>query len=245
MPVNLSSIIGESEQSLAVLNSPRLSVSLRTPLQSDVDTTNRGEGKRTIWPRTWEFGLAFLLGMCVIMMTQSLWKLLRPPITLVQTAGHVDLNFADSKLLQQLPGVGPQLADRIVSYRKIHGPFRRLEDLKEVHGIGDTTLERLLYHLIVVSNERKSDNESERYRYLRSSTKELSSDLIDLNQAGLNELQKLPGIGPVLAQRILDDRTKHGLYETVYDLSRIAGIKTKTIEKIMPYVKVEKDKPSS
>ncbi|HMP15981.1 MAG TPA: helix-hairpin-helix domain-containing protein, partial [Gemmatales bacterium] len=92
---------------------------------------------------------------------------------------------------------------------------------------------------------RKSDNESERYRYLRSSTKELSSDLIDLNQAGLNELQKLPGIGPVLAQRILDDRTKHGLYETVYDLSRIAGIKTKTIEKIMPYVKVEKDKPSS
>ena len=48
----------------------------------------------------------------------------------------LDLNTSDAQALQTLPGVGPVLAERIVAYRKAHGPFRSPEDLLQVPGIG-------------------------------------------------------------------------------------------------------------
>lgn len=64
------------------------------------------------------------------------------PVTFVE-AGPLDLNRATAKELQELPGIGPVLAMRIVSWREAHGPFRRVEDLLAVPGIGPKTLERL------------------------------------------------------------------------------------------------------
>ncbi len=48
--------------------------------------------------------------------------------------------------LALLPGIGAQTADRIVRYRKEHGPFRSFEDLLGVKGIGPRTLERIRPH---------------------------------------------------------------------------------------------------
>ncbi|WP_131741240.1 ComEA family DNA-binding protein [Actinomadura roseirufa] len=48
----------------------------------------------------------------------------------------VDLNAATAAQLDQLPGVGPVLAQRIVDYRTQHGPFRSVDQLQEVDGIG-------------------------------------------------------------------------------------------------------------
>lgn len=53
----------------------------------------------------------------------------------------VDINTADAALLQMLDGIGPALAQRIVDYRSEHGPFRTVEDLLAVKGIGEATLE--------------------------------------------------------------------------------------------------------
>jgi competence ComEA-like helix-hairpin-helix protein len=61
---------------------------------------------------------------------------------------------------------------------------------------------------------------------------------IDINQAGLTELQLLPGIGPALAQRILDDRLKNGPYRSADDLDRVRGIGPKTLEKLRPLIRV-------
>jgi len=47
----------------------------------------------------------------------------------------IDINRATVEDLQRLPGVGPILAQRIVSYRETHGPFQRPEQLAEVPGI--------------------------------------------------------------------------------------------------------------
>gem|GEM_PF-2128042 len=55
---------------------------------------------------------------------------------------------------------------------------------------------------------------------------------VNINTAGLDELQRLTGIGPALAQRILDDREKHGPYESVDELRRVSGIGEKTVEKL-------------
>ncbi|MDQ0373438.1 ComEA family DNA-binding protein [Cellulomonas humilata] len=54
----------------------------------------------------------------------------------------VDLNTADAGALDALPGIGPVLADRIVSHRE-DGPFTTIDELADVAGIGPTLLERL------------------------------------------------------------------------------------------------------
>ncbi len=46
-----------------------------------------------------------------------------------------DINTADSKALERLPGVGPKTAQNIVTYRQAHGAFAHLEDLRKVKGI--------------------------------------------------------------------------------------------------------------
>lgn len=51
----------------------------------------------------------------------------------------VDVNRATSSELERLPRVGPALAKRIVVWRDQHGPFRSIEDLRHVHGIGPAT----------------------------------------------------------------------------------------------------------
>lgn len=55
----------------------------------------------------------------------------------------VAINSADVRELQRLPRVGPVLAARIVAWRQAHGPFRSLNDLQRVQGIGRNTAAQL------------------------------------------------------------------------------------------------------
>jgi competence protein ComEA len=61
---------------------------------------------------------------------------------------------------------------------------------------------------------------------------------LDLNRATAEELQNLPGIGPVLAQRVIDQRTAHGLFNTVDDLKDVKGIGKKRMDQLRPLVMV-------
>ena len=56
----------------------------------------------------------------------------------------VNINTATVQELEALPGIGPTLAQRIVDYRREHGPFQAPESLIHVKGIGEGTLEDLL-----------------------------------------------------------------------------------------------------
>lgn len=57
--------------------------------------------------------------------------------------GRININTADSQGLQQLAGVGPATAEKIIAYRKENGPFKSAEELKNVSGIGDKTFDKL------------------------------------------------------------------------------------------------------
>jgi len=63
--------------------------------------------------------------------------------------GAVDLNTADAETLQQLPGIGPALAERIVADREANGPFADLEDLTRVSGIGEKTVQAIAPYVTV------------------------------------------------------------------------------------------------
>ena len=66
-----------------------------------------------------------------------------------------------------------------------------------------------------------------------------TSPKVNLNRAGVDELQMLPGIGPVLAQRMVEWRKAHGRYRTVDDLQEVKGIGKKRLEQLRPLVTVK------
>ena len=47
----------------------------------------------------------------------------------------IDLNAADAKTLEQLPGIGAELAERLIAYRRLNGPFRSVDELADVAGM--------------------------------------------------------------------------------------------------------------
>lgn len=55
----------------------------------------------------------------------------------------VNINAASKEELQTLSGVGPSRAETIIQYRTEHGPFRKLEDLMKISGIGEKTFTKL------------------------------------------------------------------------------------------------------
>ena len=57
--------------------------------------------------------------------------------------GKININTADSEELQELDGVGPVTAEKIIAYRDENGRFTDIEDIKNVSGIGDKTFEKL------------------------------------------------------------------------------------------------------
>ena len=60
-----------------------------------------------------------------------------------QKTAKININKADETELQNLPGIGPAKAAAIVEYRNTSGPFKVVEDLKNISGIGDKTFEKL------------------------------------------------------------------------------------------------------
>ena len=68
------------------------------------------------------------------------------------------------------------------------------------------------------------------------------NDPIDLNRATARELVQLPGVGEVIAKRIIDFREEHGPFKRVEDLTKVKGIGEKSLEKIRPYIRIGKGK---
>ncbi len=60
----------------------------------------------------------------------------------------------------------------------------------------------------------------------------------DLNRAGVEELQRLPRVGPVMAKRIVQYRDRVGRFTSVEQLLEVKGIGRKTLERLRPYVYV-------
>ncbi len=65
----------------------------------------------------------------------------------------IDLNTATGQELETLPGIGPVMAERIISYREVNGPFASVDDIENVPRIGPKTLESIR-PLVTVAGSR-------------------------------------------------------------------------------------------
>lgn len=143
------------------------------------------------------------------------------------TAGHplepgqrLDPNTSSANDLARIPGVGMRFAKRIVEDRELRGPFGVLADLDRVDGVGPGMLRRL-----------------EPFLHLPASTPE-GDRLVDLNQAGPEELQQLPGIGPAKAAAIIGWRERYGPFTETGELDRVPGIGPALALRLAPLVRV-------
>ena len=68
---------------------------------------------------------------------------------------QVDLNRASEEELMRVPGIGEIMAGRIVAFRDEHGPFKRVEDLMKIKGIGEKSFQKLSAHVKVSRPKKK------------------------------------------------------------------------------------------
>ena len=61
----------------------------------------------------------------------------------------ININTADSEELQKLKGIGPSIAERIISYRTSYGDYVTIEEIMEVKGIGEKTFEKIKEYICV------------------------------------------------------------------------------------------------
>ena len=161
---------------------------------------------------------------------------------------RIDPNKAGEEELDRLPGVGPAVARRIVQLRVDRGSFVEPSDLLSVQGVGPATLARILPYLELptsaLSGEATRPWLQPRPR-LRGSDGFGGQDpgpvrnpqiLVDLNRASREELELLPGVGPVMSQRILELRESLGRFRRLDELRSVRGIGSATIERLRPVV---------
>ncbi len=162
-------------------------------------------------------------------------------------ADLIDLNTADRSELAQVPGVGPKTAEAIADHRRLHGPFKSVDELKNVRGVGPVTFEKVRTHFRAGALPQQPAAEVPLSPQPQpQATKPAASGVrkiqpgdppIDVNTATADELQRLPGVGPVTAQAIIAARAAKP-FASVNDLDRVKGIGPKTLDKLRPFVVV-------
>ena len=183
-------------------------------------------------------------------------------LTTGRGVARVDLNRATEAELRRLPNVGPKVAERIVAHRDANGPFRSFDDLQDVPGVGEATVNtiRPWVSLSVVrlqsGDDRRegafaADAPADAVRLARkpptpeppwAAAKKIEpgDPPLDVNAATFEQLQTLPGVGKVIAGRIIEERQLDP-FRSVDDLRRVRGIGVKTLEKIRPFARVARE----
>lgn len=84
-------------------------------------------------------GFSLLLFLCTAINANKK----KPP------AKPININTATSEELQQVPGIGPATAQKILQMRKSYGPFKSVDDLLAIRGLGEKRLDKMRKYLIV------------------------------------------------------------------------------------------------
>jgi competence protein ComEA len=157
-------------------------------------------------------------------------------------ASSVDINTADQKTLEALPGIGKATAKAIIAGR----PYKSVDDLKRVKGMSDKKINSLRSKVTVgatavpapsatpapkaTAEEKKAPaaEKAAKTKSSKSAGKLAPGQKININTATQQEIEALPGIGPKKAQDIIKGRP----YDKPEDIMKVKGIKQGIYNKI-------------
>ncbi len=132
-----------------------------------------------------------------------------------KTRTKVDINRADSAMLESLSGIGPVLASRIIKFRTQLGGFFTIEQLLDVYGVKPETYDN-------VKN------------YIEVSAPDVT--LLSVNTVTVKELLVNPYFKYKIANALVNYRTMHGNYQSLEDIKNCELIDDVLYEKIKPYL---------
>jgi competence protein ComEA len=163
-------------------------------------------------------------------------------------AAAVDVNSADEKTIAALPGIGKKTAKEIIAGR----PYKNIDDLKKVKGMTDAKLKGIENKITVgaaaapaaapaaaapaakAEKTQKAEKAPKAEKASKETGKLAAGEKVNINTASKDQLDKLPGIGAVKAQAIIDGRP----YSKPEDIMKVKGIKEKQYEKIKDLITV-------
>jgi comEA protein len=172
----------------------------------------------------------------------------------------VNLNTADEKAIAGAKGVGDKLAKELVKNR----PYKTWEEVSKVKGVGSgkklDSLKKVLKLTEGIAtkdepvvaekaSKKKTSSKGDEATSASSSPSKKSSSSsseklapgtkININTASAEELDKLPEIGPVKAQAIVEYRKANGPFKSAEDIEKVKGIKEGTFAKIKDFIVVK------
>jgi DNA uptake protein ComE-like DNA-binding protein len=131
-------------------------------------------------------------------------------------------------------GLSTYVANNILKYISAGGKVKNANDLMKIYGMDSVQLITSSPYLIYPTAENIPFADSSKNSY---SPKRFTKTL-DLNQATIHQLDSLPGIGPVLAERIIKFKEGLGGFFDIHQLKDIYGLPPETLEKITPYLTI-------
>ena len=146
-------------------------------------------------------------------------------------AASLDPNTVDSATLLRL-GVRPDLMRRWLKFRGRGGSFVRRADIARVYGLADTTYERIAGYFV-------DGVELERNFPRRRPSGEHIVEPVEVNGAEDADLQRIPGIGPYYAKRILDYRDRLGGFVTAAQIGETPRLRDSTWRATRRFMRVD------
>lgn len=128
-------------------------------------------------------------------------------------------------------GLPEKIVDRMIKFRNAGGKFRSPEDVKKVYGMKEEWVTQLLSWIEIIK-PKKIDPEKINFRKKKTPKKE--NPITDINQASFEDWQKLSGIGPYYADKIMGYREKLGGFVSVDQILETNGLPDSVKQSILP-----------
>ncbi|MBS1746165.1 MAG: helix-hairpin-helix domain-containing protein [Bacteroidetes bacterium] len=154
--------------------------------------------------------------------------------TVHSTLFYFDPNTIGEDGLLQL-GLTPKVVHTLINYRSKGGYFKKPEDIRKVYGLSNNDADKLIPYIRIKSSE-KNETETKQQDESHFTIVKQGYKKININTATVEDWKAFPGIGDILANRIVKFRTSMGGFNSVEQVSKTYGLKDSIFQQIKPYL---------